>query len=81
MLATRDASGTMRLRISNDRQYYVRDGYEQMWDIAEGRFLDESDGWNRFSIWGMGIASRDITGDGRDEVVLTSMGINFTDCR
>ncbi|MGY9052041.1 MAG: FG-GAP repeat domain-containing protein, partial [Rhodobacterales bacterium] len=67
-------SGTMRLRISNDRQYYVRDGYEQMWDIAEGRFLDESDGWNRFSIWGMGIASRDITGDGRDEVVLTSMG-------
>jgi len=74
MLATRDASGTMRLRISNDRQYYVRDGYEQMWDIAEGRFLDESDGWNKFSIWGMGIASRDITGDGRDEVVLTSMG-------
>jgi len=74
MLAARDASGTMRLRISNDRQYYVRDGYEQMWDISEGRFLNETDGWKKISIWGMGIASRDITGDGRDEVVLTSMG-------
>ena len=74
MLAARDASGTMRLRISNDRQYYVRNGYEQMWDISEGRFLNETDGWKKVSIWGMGIASRDITGDGRDEVVLTSMG-------
>ena len=25
-------------------------------------------------LWGMGIASRDLTGDGRDEVMLTSMG-------
>ena len=74
MLAARDASGIMRLRISNDRQYYVRNGYEQMWDIAEERFLTEIDGWKKVSIWGMGIASRDITGDGRDEVFLTSMG-------
>jgi hypothetical protein len=74
MLAARDASGAMRLRISNDRQYYVRNGYEQMWDISEGRFLNKTDGWKKVSIWGMGIASRDITGDGRDEVVLTSMG-------
>jgi hypothetical protein len=74
MLAARDASGAMRLRISNDRQYYVRNGYEQMWDIYEGRFLNETEGWKKVSIRGMGIASRDITGDGRDEVVLTSMG-------
>ncbi|MDA8800464.1 CRTAC1 family protein [Amylibacter sp.] len=74
MLTAQDASGTKRLRISNDRQYYVRNGYEQMWDLSDQRFLDETDGWDKFSIWGMGIASRDITGDGRDEVVLTSMG-------
>ena len=74
MLTAKDASGEMRLRISNDRQYYVRNGYEQMWDLSDQRFLTEADGWDKFSIWGMGIASRDITGDGRDEVVLTSMG-------
>jgi hypothetical protein len=45
-----------------------------MWDISENRFLSEADGWEKLSIWGMGIASRDITGDGRDEVMLTSMG-------
>ncbi|WP_458790891.1 CRTAC1 family protein [Yoonia sp. MH D7] len=74
MLAARDASGQHRLRISNDRHYYLRDGAEQMWDTAAMRFLTEADGWPRLSVWGMGIASRDITGDGRDEVVLTSMG-------
>jgi hypothetical protein len=74
MLTTKDASGALRLRISNDRQYYVRGGYEQMWDLKERRFLGASDGWEEISIWGMGIASRDITGDGREEVMLTSMG-------
>ena len=74
MLAAKDARGRMTLRISNDRHYYVRGGYEQMWDIAEQRFLGDEDGWKNVSLWGMGIASRDLTGDGRDEVVLTSMG-------
>ena len=74
MPAARDASGTQRLRISNDRQYYVRGGFEQMWDIGEKRFLGEEDGWAKVSLWGMGIASRDLNGDGRDEVMLTSMG-------
>lgn len=74
MLAAIDASGQHRLRISNDRHYYLRDGSEQMWDTTEGRFLSAADGWPRLSVWGMGIASRDITGDGRDEIVLTSMG-------
>ena len=66
MLTTKDASGALRLRISNDRQYYVRGGYEQMWDLKERRFLGASDNWEEISIWGMGIASRDITGDGRE---------------
>ncbi len=74
MLAAQDATGQMRLRFSNDRHYYVSGGKEQMWDIAQGRFLTPDDGWPDLSVWGMGIASRDITGDGRDEVVLTSMG-------
>ena len=74
ILFARDASGITRLRLSNDRHYYVRDGAEQMYDLAEERFLGVEDGWPRISLWGMGIASRDITGDGRSEVMLTSMG-------
>ncbi len=74
MLAADDARGRLSLRISNDRHYYVRGGYEQMWDITDSRFLDSSDGWQQVSLWGMGIASQDLTGDGRDEVMLTSMG-------
>jgi hypothetical protein len=74
MLAANDARGRQTLRISNDRHYYIRDGYEQMWDIEDQRFLDADDGWQSVSLWGMGIASRDLTGDGRDEVMLTSMG-------
>ena len=34
----------------------------------------EAEGWPRCALWGMGIASRDITGDGLPEVMLTSMG-------
>ncbi|MFK7879532.1 CRTAC1 family protein [Roseobacter sp.] len=74
MLFARDASGQTRLRVSNDRHYYVRDGSEQMYDLKLGRFLTPDDGWERVRLWGMGIASRDITGDGRAEVMLTSMG-------
>ena len=74
MLAARDARGRPTLRISNDRHYYLRDGAEQMWDIGERRFLGPEDGWDGPQLWGMGIASRDITGDGLAEVMLTSMG-------
>ena len=74
MLAAKDSRGRDTLRISNDRHYYVNDGREQMWDIKERRFLDEADGWKRVALWGMGIASRDLNGDGLDEVMLTSMG-------
>ncbi|GAD55943.1 LOW QUALITY PROTEIN: FG-GAP repeat domain protein [Limimaricola cinnabarinus LL-001] len=74
MLAARNARGQAALRISNDRHYYVRGGFEQMWDIETRRFLGEADGWPTVSLWGMGIASRDLDADGRDEVMLTSMG-------
>jgi len=63
------------LRISNDRHYYVKDGSEQLWRfVGQPTLYGEADGWQRFKIWGMGIASRDITGDGLPEIFLTSMG-------
>lgn len=72
-LAARDARGRLTLRLSNDRHYYVRGGHEQMWDIEAERFLDKADGWPDLMLWGMGIASRDITGNGLADVYLTSM--------
>lgn len=68
-------SGRADLRISNDRHYYVRGGQEQMWAMDETpRLYNAHENWQPYSIWGMGIASRDITGDGFPEVYLTSMG-------
>ncbi len=67
-------NGRADLRVSNDRHYYVRDGEEQLWALEpEPRLYTRQDGWQRFSIWGMGIASRDISGDGLPDVFLTSM--------
>ena len=66
--------GRADLRLSNDRHYYVRGGQEQMLRMPEATFLGPEQGWNPVRIWGMGIASRDLTGDGLPEVVLTSMG-------
>ncbi|HEX5671325.1 MAG TPA: CRTAC1 family protein [Acidimicrobiia bacterium] len=73
-----DRSGRRDLRMTNDRHYY-RDGEEQLWRVAEGeppRAYTEADGWQRMQIWGMGIASHDLTGDGLPEVFLTSQGDN-----
>ncbi|WP_428928852.1 CRTAC1 family protein [Marinibacterium sp. SX1] len=64
-------SGTPELRLSNDRHYYVSGGYEQMFRLTP---LAERQDWDRVSLWGMGIASRDLTGDGLPEVMMTSMG-------
>lgn len=74
ILASRDSRERLALRLSNDRHYYIKDGHEQMWDIADSRFLDATDAWPKLALWGMGIASRDLNGDGLDEVMLTSMG-------
>lgn len=67
--------GHADLRVSNDRHYYVRQGQEQLWSMDDNpRLYGTDDNWQSFSIWGMGIASRDLTGDGFPEVYLTSMG-------
>lgn len=67
--------GRADLRISNDRHYYVRGGEEQMWAMeTPPRLYGPEDGWKPYSVWGMGIAQRDLTGDGLPEVFLTSMG-------
>ncbi len=65
--------GVPDLRISNDRHYYVKGGYEEMWHLRPLAPYAEAD-WPRVSLWGMGIASRDITGNGLPDVMMTSMG-------
>ncbi|GKY86370.1 CRTAC1 family protein [Sinisalibacter aestuarii] len=68
-------NGQADLRLSNDRHYYVRGGQEQLWAMeAAPRLYTEDEGWRPYSLWGMGIASRDLTGDGLPEVYLSSMG-------
>jgi len=74
-------SGRADLRVSNDRHYYTdaSGGEEQLWRIAPDeppRLYTKADGWKTLRIWGMGIASQDITGDGYPEVYLTSQGDN-----
>lgn len=67
--------GRADLRVSNDRHYYGQTGAEQLWSMEDApRLYTEADGWARHQLWGMGIASQDITGDGLPEVYLTSMG-------
>lgn len=71
-------SGQQDLRVSNDRNYYT-DGEEQLWRVAPGqspRAYTADDGWVSMQIFGMGIASYDITGDGYPEVYLTSQADN-----
>ena len=71
-------SGRRDLRMTNDRHYY-RDGTDQLWRVAPGeapRLYTEADGWRPLRVWGMGIASDDVTGDGYPEVFLTSQGDN-----
>ena len=76
-----DRSGRRDLRISNDREYYsdVSDGEEQLWRVAPGespRPYGAADGWATYRIYGMGIASYDVTGDGYPDAYLTSQGPN-----
>ncbi len=68
-------SGTPSLRVSNDREYY-KGGQEQLWQVSSQiapRLYTEDEGWRRLQIWGMGIASHDLSGDGYPEYYLTSM--------
>ena len=71
-------SGDRDLRMTNDRHYYV-DGQEQLWNVEPGALpipYQTDSGWQDMQIWGMGIASHDVTGDGRPEFFLTSQGDN-----
>lgn len=71
-------SGTPSLRVSNDREYY-EGGQEQLWHLEPGAAplrYTEAEGWARLRIWGMGIASQDVTGDGYPDYFLTSMADN-----
>ena len=71
-------SGTPSLRVSNDREYY-KGGQEQMWHVEPGKapaLYTAEEGWKYLRIWGMGIASYDLTGDGYPEYFLTSMADN-----
>jgi hypothetical protein len=71
-------SGRAALRVSNDREYY-KGGEEQLWQLAPGQapaLYTSAQGWKPLQIWGMGIASYDLTGDGYPEVFLTSMSDN-----
>jgi hypothetical protein len=71
-------SGRRDLRITNDRHYAI-DGEEQLWRVADGappQLYTHDEGWQRLVIWGMGIATYDVTGDGLPEVFLTSQGDN-----
>ena len=68
-------SGTPSLRISNDREYY-KGGTEQLWHVDPGADpapYTAKDGWKPLKIWGMGIASADVNGDGFPDYFLTSM--------
>ena len=69
--------GEPDLRISNDRQYY-RGGQEQLWRLTPAGPVEykQGDGWRPLKIWGMGIASFDLTSDGYPEYFLTSMADN-----
>ena len=73
-----DRSGMPSLRVSNDREYY-EGGQEQLWHVLPGQapaLYTEKDGWKPLRIWGMGIASSDLDGDGYPEYFLTSMADN-----
>ncbi len=71
-----DRSGRRDLRVSNDREFYQREGQEQLWRMSSDEAptaYTEEDGWERSMIYGMGIASHDLDGDGYPEIYLTSM--------
>ena len=68
-------SGRADLRFSNDRHYYVRNGQEQLLKMdTVPAFYTADEGWREHRLWGMGIASRDLTWDGLPDVMMTSMG-------
>ncbi|CAN5555254.1 CRTAC1 family protein [soil metagenome] len=73
-----DRSGRRDLRVTNDRHYH-RDGEDQLFRVEQcgaPRAWTREEGWRQLRVWGMGIASHDLTGDGFPEVYVTSIGDN-----
>ncbi|MGZ6267573.1 MAG: CRTAC1 family protein [Candidatus Limnocylindrales bacterium] len=73
-----DRSGRRDLRMTNDKNYYS-DGSDQLWRVAPGeqpRLYTDADGWVSLQIFGMGIASYDVTGSGYPAYFITSQGDN-----
>jgi hypothetical protein len=67
--------GVADLRVSNDKEFY-RGGEEQLFSFSgpgTPKPYGRADGWQPVNIWGMGIASHDVTGDGYPEYYLTNM--------
>jgi len=75
-----DRSGRRDLRVTNDRQYYrVGEGQEQLWKVRPDDPLatySQAEGWAPLSVFGMSIASADVTGDGYPEYYISSMADN-----
>ncbi|MGD8684482.1 MAG: CRTAC1 family protein [Chloroflexota bacterium] len=74
-----DRSGRRDLRVSNDRHYYYNEGGEQLWQIpldGPPRLYTAQDGWQPVRIFGMGIGTADVTGDGYPEYYLANIGSN-----
>jgi hypothetical protein len=72
-------SGHRDLRVTNDRHYSFQNGEEQLWQMLPGappRLYTREDGWQPVRVFGMGIASQDVTGDGYPEYYLSSIGSN-----
>lgn len=71
-------SGHADLRMANDREYY-KNGREQLWNFEprqKPKLYTPADGFKPVQIWGMGIASHDIDGDGYPDIFITSMADN-----
>ena len=70
--------GDVALRVSNDREYF-KGGQEQLWRVTPGQapsLYTAEQGWRPLQIWGMGITTHDLDGNGRPAVFLTSMSDN-----
>jgi hypothetical protein len=73
-----DGSGRSDLRLTNDRNYYTN-GTDQLWRVEPAkapRLYTDADGWVSMQIFGMGIASYDLSGNGLPDYFITSQGDN-----
>jgi len=75
-----DRSGRRDLRVTNDRQYYrPGEGEDQLWKVRPDQAAvayTRDEGWQGLSVFGMGIASEDVTADGYPEYFISTMAGN-----